>query len=134
METDLPADLPLLLLDASLVEQVCVNLLENAAKYTPAGSRVRVAARREASEVEVEVADDGPGLKPGDEQRVFDKFFRDAGAARGGLRAGARHLPRHRAGARRPHLGGEPAAAGRRLPLHPARGRGARRARRGGGR
>jgi two-component system sensor histidine kinase KdpD len=88
VETDIPADLPLLLLDASLVEQVCVNLLENAAKYTPAGSRVRVAARHGASEVEVEVADDGPGLKPGDEQRVFDKFFRDAGARGGGFGLG----------------------------------------------
>ncbi|HEX5044345.1 MAG TPA: sensor histidine kinase KdpD [Candidatus Polarisedimenticolaceae bacterium] len=86
--TDLPADLPLLRVDASLLEQVLVNLLENAAKYTPPGSTVRVSAERFAEEVQVEVADDGPGLTPGDEQRVFEKFFREPRARGGGFGLG----------------------------------------------
>jgi two-component system sensor histidine kinase KdpD len=88
VETDLPGDLPLLRLDASLIEQVFVNLLENAAKYTPPGSTVRVSARCLAEEVQVEVADDGPGLTPGDEQRVFEKFFREPRARGGGFGLG----------------------------------------------
>ncbi|HET9299354.1 MAG TPA: ATP-binding protein, partial [Candidatus Polarisedimenticolaceae bacterium] len=86
--TDLPADLPLLRVDASLLEQVLVNLLENAAKYTPPGSQVRVSAERFAEEVQVEVSDDGPGLTPGDEQRVFEKFFREPRAGGGGFGLG----------------------------------------------
>jgi two-component system sensor histidine kinase KdpD len=73
--------------DAALFEQVLVNLLDNAARYTPPGSRVRIAARRDDGGVAVEVADDGPGLGPGEERRVFEKFYRKAGA-RGGFGLG----------------------------------------------
>jgi two-component system sensor histidine kinase KdpD len=69
-------DLPLVQIDAVLMEQVLTNLLDNAVEYTPAGTTITVAARRAADAVEVEVADDGPGLPPGTEQRVFEKFFR----------------------------------------------------------
>jgi two-component system sensor histidine kinase KdpD len=74
--TNLPADLPLVPIDGVLIEQVLVNLLENALKYTPAGTSIEIAAWASNSEVTVEVADRGPGLPPGDEQRVFNKFYR----------------------------------------------------------
>jgi two-component system sensor histidine kinase KdpD len=73
-----PLDLPLVPIDALLVQQLLVNLLENAAKYTPASAAVRVSARALAGAVEIEVADDGPGLPAGDEERVFEKFHRSA--------------------------------------------------------
>ncbi len=69
-------DLPLLDLDAVLIERVFVNLLENAAKYTPAGSAIEIAARREDDKVLVTVDDHGPGLRPGREQAIFEKFER----------------------------------------------------------
>jgi two-component system sensor histidine kinase KdpD len=75
---DLPADLPLLSLDGVLLEQVFVNLLENAAHYTSPGSRIELHARRVGDRVEIVVADDGPGLPAGSEERVFEKFYRAA--------------------------------------------------------
>jgi two-component system sensor histidine kinase KdpD len=75
---DLAPDLPMLHLDAVLLEQVLVNLLDNAAKYAPAGSLVTVAGRPAGDDVSLTVADEGPGLPPGDEERVFDKFYRAA--------------------------------------------------------
>ena len=76
----LPPDLPLLLMDGLLVEQVFVNLLENAVKYTPPGAPVEIAAAAGEGAVVVDVADRGPGFPPGEEARVFDKFYRVAGA------------------------------------------------------
>src|SRR5262249_11503253 len=87
--TALPADLPLVSADAVLLEQVFVNLLENAAKYTPRGSPVEIVARApaDAGAIAIEVADRGPGIAAGDEPRLFDKFFRgpQAGSSRAGL-------------------------------------------------
>jgi two-component system sensor histidine kinase KdpD len=74
--TRLPAPSRLVLIDAVLIEQVVTNLLENAVKYTPAGTRVNVAAEVARGELVVTVTDDGPGLPPGEETRVFDKFHR----------------------------------------------------------
>ena len=76
VRTAVPASLPLVPLDGALVVQALVNLLENAVKYTPAGSPIDVAARTESNDVVIEVADRGPGLAPGEEQRVFEKFYR----------------------------------------------------------
>ncbi|APD13538.1 sensor histidine kinase [Pandoraea pulmonicola] len=76
VSTRLPADLPLLRLDAVLLERLFTNLLENAAKYTPPGSHIAIAARVRGDDVEVSVSDDGPGLPPGMEGRIFEKFMR----------------------------------------------------------
>jgi two-component system sensor histidine kinase KdpD len=76
VDIDLPPDLPLVPLDPLLVEQVLINLLENAVKYTPAGSPIEVSAVVEDRRVCVTVADRGPGFAPGEDTRVFDKFFR----------------------------------------------------------
>jgi len=81
---DLPADLPLVRVDATLIEQVFGNLLENAATHTPAGTLVRLRAAREAGEVIVSVEDFGPGLAPEDFQRVFAKFHRHSSEGAGG--------------------------------------------------
>jgi two-component system sensor histidine kinase KdpD len=85
---DLPPDLPLIPLDGLLVEQVLVNLLDNAVKHTPPGTPIALEARRAGDAVEVSVADGGVGLRPGDEGRVFDKFYRggaDSGRGNVGL-------------------------------------------------
>ena len=68
--------LPLLHLDAVLFERVLVNLLENAAKYTPAGSAVEIEASASSSSVSIVVDDHGPGLPTGREEALFDKFER----------------------------------------------------------
>jgi len=73
---DLPADLPLLSADPVLLELVLVNLLENAAKYTPAGSPLEIGARAHEHALHMEIADRGPGLPAGDEVRILEKFFR----------------------------------------------------------
>jgi two-component system, OmpR family, sensor histidine kinase KdpD len=73
---DLSGDLPLVDIDAVLIERVFANLLENAAKYTPPGSVVTISARVEAPDLLVTVADNGPGLPPGREEALFEKFTR----------------------------------------------------------
>jgi len=83
VETSLPDDLPLVAGDAVLVEQLLVNLLENVVKYAGPASRVRIAARAERGAVLVEITDDGPGLPRGDEERVFEKFYRGPSPQRG---------------------------------------------------
>ena len=79
----LDPDLPLAPLDEVSIEQVLVNLLENAVKYTPPGSPIELAAWPDENTVTVEVADCGPGLAAGDEARVFEKFYRAGNAASG---------------------------------------------------
>lgn len=74
---DLPSDLPLVEIDSVLMERVLCNLLENAAKYTPADSRIEVKARTSNGCVELLVCDNGPGLPDGRHETVFEKFGRD---------------------------------------------------------
>ncbi|MDY0965471.1 DUF4118 domain-containing protein [Massilia sp. CFBP9026] len=69
-------DLPLVRFDAVLIERVLCNLVENAAKYTPGGSRIEIAASRRGAWIDVTVYDDGPGLRPGSEEAIFEKFTR----------------------------------------------------------
>ena len=78
---DLPPDLPLVRVDAILIEQVLGNLLENAARHTPAGTLVRLRAAAQEGELVVSVEDFGPGLQPEDFKRLFAKFHH--GAAEG---------------------------------------------------
>jgi two-component system sensor histidine kinase KdpD len=66
----------LLEIDTRLMERVFCNLLENAAKYTPHGSCIAIAAALEGDRVVIAVTDNGPGLPSGREESVFDKFTR----------------------------------------------------------
>jgi len=76
LKTDVPADLPLVKCDAVLIERVLVNLLENAAKYTPPDAIVEIVAQSVGEEMRVTVVDNGPGIRPGSEQEIFNKFSR----------------------------------------------------------
>jgi two-component system sensor histidine kinase KdpD len=76
LELRLARDLPLVRFDAVLIERVLVNLLENASKYTPAGSHITLSAEVIGDQMNVSVSDDGPGLVTGREEAVFQKFTR----------------------------------------------------------
>ena len=76
LSLDLPPDLPLVQVDAQLLERVLVNLFDNALKYTPAGTRIGVEARPAGRFLRVTVWDEGPGLPRGREHELFDKFAR----------------------------------------------------------
>jgi two-component system, OmpR family, sensor histidine kinase KdpD len=76
IEVAIAPDLPMLRLDSILFEQVLFNLLDNAAKYAPPGSRIDLRARQDGDVVAIEVIDEGPGIPAGDLERVFDKFYR----------------------------------------------------------
>jgi two-component system sensor histidine kinase KdpD len=73
---ELPADLPMLFVEASLIVQVLSNLVENSTKYTPPGTKVVIGASATLSEVLISVEDDGPGFGSADPERLFDKFER----------------------------------------------------------
>ena len=88
VNTAFPADLPLVLVDGVLLEQVVINLVENAVKYAPAGSVIDLSASAGDREVVVEVADRGPGIPVGEEARIFDKFYRAKPAREGGVGLG----------------------------------------------
>lgn len=80
--------LPLLFVDGLLLEQLFVNLLENAARHTPPGSSVSISANRDGPWLAISVIDSGPGLAPGTEKRIFERFYRastspDAGRGSG---------------------------------------------------
>jgi len=76
LRLDIPADLPGFLADPALLEQVLVNVLENAAKYGPDGEQVEIAARRAGAEISLSVTDRGPGIPQADLPHVFDSFYR----------------------------------------------------------
>jgi two-component system, OmpR family, sensor histidine kinase KdpD len=80
IDTHLADDLPLVPIDELLIEQVFINLLENAAKYTEPETGISVSAWGENGAVVVEVADRGPGIPPGSEEVVFHKFYRVRGS------------------------------------------------------
>jgi two-component system sensor histidine kinase KdpD len=76
IDVQIPADLPPVHVDATLVVQVFTNLLDNIIKYTPPGTPVRISAATDGAFVRVTVDDSGPGLPLGNPQRLFDKFQR----------------------------------------------------------
>ena len=85
---DVAPDAELVRADYALMEQVLTNLLLNASLYTPAGSQIRVACAQDGREFVLTVADNGPGLPVGSEEKVFGKFFRVPGTNTGGTGLG----------------------------------------------
>jgi two-component system sensor histidine kinase KdpD len=85
VRVDLPSDLPLVNIDEVSMEQVLVNLLDNAVEYTPPDSALAVMAREGDGRLILEICDRGPGVAPGKEQQIFQKFFRshESGGRRG---------------------------------------------------
>jgi len=76
VELELQADMPMLELDAVLFEQVLFNILDNAAKYAPAGSLIRIQSWRETNSVCLQILDEGEGIPADELENVFDKFYR----------------------------------------------------------
>ena len=75
-EVDMPADLSMLKVDPVLFEQVLFNLLDNAAKYAPEGSLIRIRGWSDHGSVALQIMDEGPGIPPSDLERIFDTFYR----------------------------------------------------------
>jgi two-component system sensor histidine kinase KdpD len=71
-------DLPLVEIDSLLIERVFANLLDNAVKYTPSGTRVEIGATAADEKLTVTVSDHGHGIPEGEEKLIFEKFHRVA--------------------------------------------------------
>lgn len=82
LEVDVAPDTGAARLDYVQIGQVIANLIENAAKYAPAGTAIRVSARRREGAIEISVTDQGPGVPPSERERVFEKFYRAPHAGR----------------------------------------------------
>jgi signal transduction histidine kinase len=75
VRVSIPEDVPPALADADRLEDVLANLVGNALKFSPPDKPVRVAARAVGSSVEVAVRDNGPGIAPAEQERIFDRFY-----------------------------------------------------------
>jgi hypothetical protein len=122
---DLPDDLPLVRVDATLIEQALINLLENAAMHTPAGTVVRLRAQRRGREMLVSVEDFGGGLPDGDDRARVREVPPPFARGHRRHRTGSFDLPGDRTIARRQRVGGTGSRRRRRLPLYAADRRGA---------
>jgi two-component system sensor histidine kinase KdpD len=78
-------DVPVVSVDVGLMDQALTNVLENAARFTPPGRRIDVTVARWHDGVQVRVADQGPGVRPDDRERVFEPFVRGDGSTGTGL-------------------------------------------------
>lgn len=83
LAAEVAPDLPLVLGDRQRVQQVLLNLLSNALRHTPAGGSITVGAREADGGVEAWVDDTGAGIPPGEEERIFDRFYRGGNVPRG---------------------------------------------------
>ncbi|PRA58934.1 MULTISPECIES: sensor histidine kinase KdpD [Pseudomonas] len=85
---EVPSELPLLFVHAALIEQALVNVLENAARFSPTHGRLQVSAGAGDSEVFFSVSDEGPGIPKDERSKIFDMFYTAARGDRGGQGTG----------------------------------------------
>ncbi|WP_025113114.1 sensor histidine kinase KdpD [Pseudomonas sp. H1h] len=88
VSTDVPAELPLLFVHAALIEQALVNVLENAARFSPAHGRLQLSAGASGEEIFFTVSDEGPGIPEDERAKIFDMFYTAARGDRGGQGTG----------------------------------------------
>ncbi|TVT82792.1 sensor histidine kinase KdpD [Pseudomonas sp. H3(2019)] len=88
VSTDVPGALPLLYVHAALIEQALVNVLENAARFSPAHGRLQLNAGATDSELFFSVSDEGPGIPEDERAKIFDMFYTAARGDRGGQGTG----------------------------------------------
>ncbi|MGF6113660.1 sensor histidine kinase KdpD [Pseudomonas sp. ADAK2] len=88
VSTEVPAELPLLYVHAALIEQALVNVIENAARFSPAHGRLQVRAGADDSELFFSVSDEGPGIPEDERAKIFDMFYTAARGDRGGQGTG----------------------------------------------
>jgi two-component system sensor histidine kinase KdpD len=86
--TEVPPELPLLYVHAALIEQALVNVLENAARFSPSNGRLQLRAGADDSELFFSVSDEGPGIPPEERAKIFDMFYTAARGDRGGQGTG----------------------------------------------
>jgi PAS domain S-box-containing protein len=84
INVNLPEELPAIWVDADMARRVLINLMENAVKFTPPDGRLEVGARQEGEWVHIWIKDNGPGIPPSDQERIFDKFTRLRGTNKSG--------------------------------------------------
>lgn len=88
LELQVPQQLPLLYVHAALIEQALVNVLENAARFSPSQGRLQLALEADQDELRFVVADQGPGIPEAEREKVFDMFYTAARGDRGGQGTG----------------------------------------------
>ncbi|MDR9862889.1 sensor histidine kinase KdpD [Pseudomonas baetica] len=88
VSTEVPAQLPLLFVHAALIEQALVNVLENAARFSPAHGRLQLSAGANEQEIFFAVSDEGPGIPEDERAKIFDMFYTAARGDRGGQGTG----------------------------------------------
>ncbi|WPN28667.1 sensor histidine kinase KdpD [Pseudomonas sp. P5_109] len=88
VSTEVPADLPLLFVHAALIEQALINVMENAARFSPPRGRLQLRAGADDSELFFSVSDEGPGIPEEERAKIFDMFYTAARGDRGGQGTG----------------------------------------------
>ncbi|OOH78187.1 histidine kinase [Pseudomonas koreensis] len=88
VSTDVPSELPLLFVHAALIEQALVNVMENAARFSPAHGRLQLNAGANDQEIFFSVSDEGPGIPEEERAKIFDMFYTAARGDRGGQGTG----------------------------------------------
>ena len=88
VSTEVPDGLPLLFVHAALIEQALVNVLENAARFSPANGRLQLQVSTADEQLRFAVSDEGPGIPPADREKIFDMFYTAARGDRGGQGTG----------------------------------------------
>jgi two-component system sensor histidine kinase KdpD len=88
VELQVPQQLPLLYVHGALIEQALINVLENAARFSPSAGRLRISVDSDAQELRFSVSDQGPGIPDHEREKIFDMFYTAARGDRGGQGTG----------------------------------------------